>query len=332
MNDTERGLMQAVVAEPADRTPRLVLADWWDEHGDRWQRLHAEFVRRQIELEQYGLRRLRVRGLLNRIDQRFSIRIGTEVKIGDRIDIQHGVGNHVRDSAGIDEHGLVVASVQPDARSASLYLVLLERDAFSVPYPQDLAQRCRDLWLDGRAYWGRNHFGPLKDATNQAGWWIGGFVERVMTPWNQWDAYCGRLVETAPLRTVRIIDSVPLLYEKFRGCYLGQGNGDHRWQRDMQWLMPAEGDFMSDVGRKLLRLEWPKIDIEVDTFAVHDPASTAPDGMVGICATTSQGVGDGRVAPSTSSMRPLLSDAARRVMQLWCTQCDGYHPEGRHTR
>lgn len=45
------GLLQAVCASPDDDTPRLVLADWWEEHG---QPDRAEFVRVQCELAKPG--------------------------------------------------------------------------------------------------------------------------------------------------------------------------------------------------------------------------------------------------------------------------------------
>jgi uncharacterized protein (TIGR02996 family) len=44
MTDREIGLLRAVCADPADDAPRLILADWWDEHG-RPER--AEFLRVQ---------------------------------------------------------------------------------------------------------------------------------------------------------------------------------------------------------------------------------------------------------------------------------------------
>lgn len=47
MNDDESALVRAVCADPTNDLPRLVLADWWDEHG---QPDRAEFVRVQCEL------------------------------------------------------------------------------------------------------------------------------------------------------------------------------------------------------------------------------------------------------------------------------------------
>lgn len=48
MTDPERGLLAAVCESPDDDTPRLILADWYDEHG---QPDRAGFIRAQIELD-----------------------------------------------------------------------------------------------------------------------------------------------------------------------------------------------------------------------------------------------------------------------------------------
>ena len=47
---TEReALLHAIRLEPDEDTPRLVYADWLDEHGDEADRAHAEQIRVQIE-------------------------------------------------------------------------------------------------------------------------------------------------------------------------------------------------------------------------------------------------------------------------------------------
>src|SRR4051812_46347642 len=47
--DDRRALMAAILANPDEDTPRLALADWLDEHGDKHDRARAEFIRLQIE-------------------------------------------------------------------------------------------------------------------------------------------------------------------------------------------------------------------------------------------------------------------------------------------
>jgi len=51
MND-EAGFLAAIIANPDENTPRLVYADWLDEHDQpEW----AEFIRVQIEMRQLQL-------------------------------------------------------------------------------------------------------------------------------------------------------------------------------------------------------------------------------------------------------------------------------------
>jgi uncharacterized protein (TIGR02996 family) len=44
-----RALMSAIIANPDDDTPRLVFADWLDEHGDKHDQARAELIRLQVE-------------------------------------------------------------------------------------------------------------------------------------------------------------------------------------------------------------------------------------------------------------------------------------------
>jgi uncharacterized protein (TIGR02996 family) len=50
--DERRALMAAIIANPGEDTPRLALADWLQEHGDRHDQARAEFIRLQIEATQ----------------------------------------------------------------------------------------------------------------------------------------------------------------------------------------------------------------------------------------------------------------------------------------
>ena len=43
-------LFAAILAQPDEDTPRLALADWFDEHGDTSDRRRAELIRAQCEL------------------------------------------------------------------------------------------------------------------------------------------------------------------------------------------------------------------------------------------------------------------------------------------
>src|SRR5262245_33094349 len=48
--DLQAALLDAVLDAPEEDAPRLVLADWLDEHGDEHDRVRAEFIRVQCEL------------------------------------------------------------------------------------------------------------------------------------------------------------------------------------------------------------------------------------------------------------------------------------------
>ena len=48
---THAGLIGAICHDPADDVPRLVLADWLDDHGDP---VRAEFIRAGITMARHG--------------------------------------------------------------------------------------------------------------------------------------------------------------------------------------------------------------------------------------------------------------------------------------
>src|SRR4051794_18124688 len=52
MSDTEVALLKAIRANPGDDAPRLVYADWLDEHGGPEERARAEFIRADCALAQ----------------------------------------------------------------------------------------------------------------------------------------------------------------------------------------------------------------------------------------------------------------------------------------
>lgn len=61
-----RGLLQAIIANPDDDTPRLIFADWLEEHDDL---ARAEFIRVQCELAALGLERCPHHAPDTRVDQ-----------------------------------------------------------------------------------------------------------------------------------------------------------------------------------------------------------------------------------------------------------------------
>ncbi|QDU23058.1 TIGR02996 domain-containing protein [Urbifossiella limnaea] len=76
----EPALLAAIADRPADDTPRLVYADWLDDHGDSDR---AEFIRLNVEIDRtavlawrYGELRTRLRALRPRIDAPWANRLG----------------------------------------------------------------------------------------------------------------------------------------------------------------------------------------------------------------------------------------------------------------
>ncbi len=65
--DEQRALWHAICAHPDDDTPRLVYADWLQEHGDD---LRAEFVRVQCEIERLRPDRRAVRKVIPGLEHR----------------------------------------------------------------------------------------------------------------------------------------------------------------------------------------------------------------------------------------------------------------------
>src|SRR5436190_9903180 len=63
---TRDALLAAICERPDNDTPRLILADWLEEHGDEADRDRAAFIRLQIELAHAGSDHRRIRELRQR--------------------------------------------------------------------------------------------------------------------------------------------------------------------------------------------------------------------------------------------------------------------------
>src|SRR5262245_14967745 len=62
----EAALLAAILAQPDEDVPRLMYADWLDEHGDAAGRGHAAVIRLQIELTRGGLNDRRRKAVTDR--------------------------------------------------------------------------------------------------------------------------------------------------------------------------------------------------------------------------------------------------------------------------
>jgi uncharacterized protein (TIGR02996 family) len=62
-------LLAAIRESPDDDAPRLIYADWLEEHGDEKDRAHAELIRAQVEMARLPLDDDRRAELLHREDK-----------------------------------------------------------------------------------------------------------------------------------------------------------------------------------------------------------------------------------------------------------------------
>jgi uncharacterized protein (TIGR02996 family) len=62
--DDRSALMAAIIANPEEDTPRLALADWLQEHGDKHDQARAEYIRLQIQTAAAGKVTAQVKRLL----------------------------------------------------------------------------------------------------------------------------------------------------------------------------------------------------------------------------------------------------------------------------
>src|SRR5262245_38198203 len=80
---TEQGLLAAIQADPDDDTPRLICADWLDDHGGEEEAARAELIRVQVALAGRGeddpawpALLVREREILDRWQQRWCAELG----------------------------------------------------------------------------------------------------------------------------------------------------------------------------------------------------------------------------------------------------------------
>jgi uncharacterized protein (TIGR02996 family) len=199
--------LRSIIDRPDDDLPRLVAADWLDEHGDPER---AEFVRVQCELAKLPPAHVEVTErcvLERRYGPDYYALTGGEgtqngpvimrVKVGDRVDVLRPTNNK-----GKPMYGLRVHRITDDE-------VILVNDAKSGPWAgQALRRREGELLTDGR--W-LDWAGPLPQLAGYAwpnfdGPWhwdfTRGFVSAVTLSWADWVRHAAALLAAAPLRRV----------------------------------------------------------------------------------------------------------------------------------
>lgn len=151
--ETERaGFLQAICSKPLDDTPRLVYADWLDDHGEPER---AEFIRVQVELAKLGPPRKRLgMGIggpawLRPVGPGVYTWMGDDdvaVEVGERVDVVvHPVAFKGRKKGKRLAHGLVITRVE-DRGSDGVHFVA-RKDEGSKPWAgEPLRRRERELF------------------------------------------------------------------------------------------------------------------------------------------------------------------------------------------
>ena len=165
----DASFLRAIIAEPDDDALRLIFADWLEEHGGQPER--AEFIRLGIELANWPCD----------CDSEEERVYHDECRCGERSTLQRRLGTIHRQHARF--WALPVASIlYPDTK-------LLDEGTYS---------------YHGNASGGHSH------AQGAAYWdFHRGFVEELTLPSSLWLAHAERLVEAAPIRTVRLTTMPP---------------------------------------------------------------------------------------------------------------------------
>lgn len=212
--DDRTALLRAVVESPLDDTPRLIYADWLDEHADdgptpEADRARAEFVRCQVELARIPKRHvLDGEEYLRRHGERcWEAFVGVtessplEFGIGDRVDVPKRIGIGGKPKSPL--YGLRVHRIVHEPESLTASVVFME-DSESVPdtsealrrRERELLRQCGSQFLgrvidwypdtleSGSVVWcqpvGRSatHVAPVEFRR--------GFLDSITCSWNDW--------------------------------------------------------------------------------------------------------------------------------------------------
>ena len=215
--------LEAICATPQDDTPRLVYADWLDEHGDP---ARAEFIRVQVELARHGHRRRKQwesAVIKHGPDYYEAASFGsTYIEVGDRVDITRVKDR--KDTVGakrtvfIAHHGLLVTRILHEDDNQRR--IILKRDERSVPVPPELVEREQALlckpanfvpWLPkcltGGAFLGGRYIDDsasisFASITLEMATFERGFVAGLLCTWQAWKDYAAALRAQAPIESV----------------------------------------------------------------------------------------------------------------------------------
>ena len=239
MTPDEQSFLQTIIQNPDSDAPRLVFADWLEEHG---QEDRCEFIRIQIELARLGSPRVTFgdSGDAHNHDEGSRYRCHlTQSKggpdyydadsshfapAGSRVDVRRGIMKHGKWVIEV-VHGLRVVGVKHGIVNG----YVLARDGLSVPFPAErfeaLHRREREL-LDGALLTWNNYPGWMKEWQFRRG-----FVEVITCAWADFLANHAAIRAACPLRFCNLttrpddLDVGDLIrgtsYDRFCGLRIG---------------------------------------------------------------------------------------------------------------
>lgn len=136
-------LLAAILAQPAEDTPRLAYADLLDERGLPGDSDRATFIRKQIELFRLGDKPLKIDGTLlaRRGPQYWEFQYEEPLRVGSRVDLTRVITSNLKSHR--DLHQLLVTKCVPDPTLEENWIISLKQDEQSRPYPYQQAEELR---------------------------------------------------------------------------------------------------------------------------------------------------------------------------------------------
>lgn len=237
----ERSLLDAILAHPDEDMPRLMYADWLQEHG---QDERAEFIRVQIELARLG----QFGGWECKVCGARPVPMA-ELEFGE---VEHGKGCYT-----LFEDGGGSEFVETD----EAYKAIRAREQELLVESAKSARHFADPNL--LTYWlrGRPAGLPADRPDALVGLFVRGFIERVDGPAADWLKHGDQILAAHPVRKVKLT-TMPTV-ERLRGfcCRLAGRT------KTLSVVFPPPGASLISVRNRqaedLLRAEWPGITFEL---------------------------------------------------------------------
>lgn len=243
MQDPSSQLLADILGHPAEDAPRLILADWWEEHGDETDRARGRFVRNQVWLHRSGVPLL----VLGRAADRALV----GPAFAWWIEAQSLLGAFGRSWLERDLDDLIVSLLPnpdtPSGMTARLLPPKVDATDFG-PYPR---------WADCMQPFGVR-------------WsWERGWPDRLELPWHGWALLAPVLLQAWPVTAVTLTTPPPLVRQRnllaedqswlqgYAVFCLPGAPGRHAVPREPAG--PGEEDY---VRQRLLRRAWPGIDFD----------------------------------------------------------------------